>query len=146
MTMDVLAAIQERKPWLERFTRTEYADAFRAYTFRFTPVCRAALAERPPEELAAELAAALEEGRKRERFWNRSTRAFEEKQMVVAYFGPMLLDMGRGDFVEAFRAEWARRWPKDTWKAVPFDKLRRSFRRTFMGFEVPDRHDDGDDD
>ena len=40
-----LEAVQDGKPWIKRFTKKEYAQAFAEYTARFGPLYEAALAK-----------------------------------------------------------------------------------------------------
>ena len=143
MNEALLSAVQEKTAWLERFTRTEYAKAVQDYKTRYGAAVRTAIrdADGNPDALASALCDALSAGWKREAFWKRTSRRFDEKRMIFLYLSPMLLEIGEGDFARTLQAEWARRYPKDAYKIVPWEKLQSGFRLTIMGFEVP-RHDE----
>ena len=144
MNRELLAAVQNGRPWLDRFTRPDYPKAFAEYARRFGPLYRAAIADagERPAELAAEIVDALAMERTRERFWNRTARAMDEKRMAVAYLSPMLAEQGDGAFAEALRDAWAARWPRDAYRTTTYDKLRRSFRNTYLGFDLGIREED----
>ena len=144
MNRELLAAVQNGKPWLDRFTRPAYPKAFAEYAARFGPLYRAAIQEagERPEELAAELVDALARERTGERFWNRSVRAMDEKRMAVCYLSPMLMEQGDGAFAEALREAWSARWPRDAYQTASYDKLRGSFRTTILGFDLGIRDED----
>lgn len=147
MNRELMSAIQDTKPWLVRFTRTEYAEAFREYQRRYGTAYRDAIrdADGDLSALAEAILDELSEGWKREIFWKRSTRRFEEKQMIFRYLSPMLLDAGDAEFAECLREAWRRRWPKDAYKTVTWRKLQNGFRLTVMGLEIGSRHGDDED-
>ena len=147
-TIQILsAAVQDSKPWMERFTRQQYPDAFREYQNHYALPYRNAIHNADsPEHLAKILLDALEQGWKTESFWRRSTRIFAEKQMVVVYLAPMLADAGEKTFAHCLRDEWCRRRPKDHWKIAPYETIRDSFRTTIMGIVVEPRHTETEDD
>ena len=106
MSLPLTAAIQNGRPWLDRFTRLEYRKAFRAYMDQYGKDCLALIQNaQDPEVLAEEVLGELEAGRKKLRFWNRGERIFDEKQTVIKYFAPMLLELGCEDFAQIFRTE-----------------------------------------
>ena len=146
MNEALLSAIRERKSWLERFTRTEYEQAFQEYQRQYGHVYREAVRESKenPAALAAEILDELERGWKREAFWKRSSRRFEEKQMIFLYLSPTLLETGQEAFAECLREEWRKRWPKDAYQVVTWRKLKKGFRLTIMGFDVGSRQDEDD--
>ena len=94
MNDELLAAVQTGREWMDRFTRKEYTRAFREYTQRFGPLYMEAVraaGEKGLGALAGSLLDGLEEGWKRQRFWNRAAVRTTEKQMMVTYLSPMLL-------------------------------------------------------
>ena len=128
MSLPLTAAIQNGRPWLDRFTRLEYRKAFRAYMDQYGQDCLALIQNaQDPEALAEEVLGELEAGRKKLRFWNRGERIFDEKQTVIKYFAPMLLQQGDEAFAEQFRQAWSRRWPKDSYEHATFEQLNKSF-------------------
>ncbi|MBR3569564.1 MAG: hypothetical protein IKN96_02015 [Oscillibacter sp.] len=143
MNEGLLSAIRERRPWLERFTRTEYEQAFQEYRKQYEELFREALRNADADSLAAETLGELEKGWKAEKFWKRPARRFEEKQMIFMYLSPMLLEMGEEAFAAALRDAWRRRSPKDAYEVVTWRKLKKGFRLTVMGIEVG-RGDDED--
>ena len=146
-TAPLLPAIQDGKVWISRFTGKEYDKAFQEYCARFAPLYREAL-------LSAGEAAALAEplldgiagGWARQKFWNRSVALMNDKQMIVCYLSPMLLeDPFCAPLAEALQTGWAARWPKEAYSVAPLAKLRRGFRPTFLGITLPFKNDGGDE-
>lgn len=91
-----LEAVQDGKPWIKRFTKKEYAQAFAEYTARFGPLYEAALAK--PESLPAlaeELLDGIAAGWQRQRPWNRTVALMNDKQMLVTYLSPHAAKAGR---------------------------------------------------
>ena len=146
MNEAVLSAIQDRKEWLARFTRTEYEQAFHEYCNQCGEVFRGVIreADKDPAALIESMLDSVSEGWKREAFWRRTTRRFEEKQMVFLYLTPMLLEMGEEAFAQSLREAWRKRWPKDGYEVVTWKQIKRGFRLTIMGFEVGNRQEDED--
>jgi hypothetical protein len=81
----------------------------------------------------------LEQVRKREHFWNRGAKVFDEKQMVIKYFAPMLLQQGDEAFAEQFSQAWSRRWPKDSYEHATFEQLNKSFVNVILGITMPNK-------
>lgn len=135
----LLAAIQDGKPWLARFTRKLYDAAYQEYRAKYGPLFReAADGEEGAEAVAEVLLDGLAEGWKRQRPWNRSLVQMEDKQMIVCYLSPMLLeDPVCAALEEKLRQGWAARWPKEAYQAAPLEKIRKGFRPTFLGISLP---------
>lgn len=144
----LLAAIQDGKPWLARFTGKEYDKAYQEYRARYAPLFReAALAdgEEGIEALAEVLLDGLAEGWKRQKPWNRSLAQMEDKQMIVCFLSPMLMeDPVCAPLEEKLREGWAARWPKEAYRAASLEKIRKGFRPTFLGIALPfgEKNDD----
>lgn len=147
-TAALLAAIQDGKSWLDRFNRKDYDRAFQEYRERFGPLYREAALSAGEEGLAALAAAVLDglaAGWAGQRPWNRSLAQLNDKQVIVCYLSPMLLeDPACAALEEALREGWAARWPKDAYRAAPLAKLRKGFRPSFLGIPLPfgNREDD----
>lgn len=137
----LLAAIQDGKPWLDRFTGKEYDRAYQEYRAKYAPLFReAALAdgEEGIEALAEVLLDGLAEGWKRQKPWNRSLAMMNDKQVIVCYLGPVLMeDPVCAPLEEKLREGWAARWPKEAYKAASLEKIRKGFRPTFLGIALP---------
>ena len=107
----LLAAIQDGKPWLARFTGKEFDKAYQEYRERYAVLFReAALAdgEEGIEALAEVLLDGLAEGWKRQKPWNRSLAMLNDKQMIVCFLGPMLMeDPVCAPLEEKLREGWA---------------------------------------
>lgn len=152
MNTELLAAVQSGGDWLERFTRRDYAAAFKEYTERFGPAYMEAVRLAGGEEtalsaLADGLLDTLEAGWKRQRIWNRTTAKVSDKQMLVEYLSPMLLGLtepGCARLAELLRDRWAARWPKEAYQTASYAKILGGFRYTIMGFEMPKRFTDPD--
>ena len=144
MNAELLSAIRERKPWLERFTRTEYEQAFAEYQTRYGVLWKGAArnAGDDASALAEELLDEIATGWASERFWKRSARRFEEKQMIFLYLSPMLLELGEESFATSLRDAWRKRWPKDAYEVVTWRKLKKGFRLTIMGIAVGQQDED----
>ena len=140
MSSPLAAAIQNGKLWLDRFTRREYAKAFRAYMEQYGKSCLALIQNTDdPVALAEQTLDELEAGRKKLRFWNRGATVFNEKQTVITYFAPMLLELGCEDFAELFRTAWIRRWPNDPYESGSFEQLNKSFVNVILGITMPNK-------
>ena len=145
----LLAAIQDGRPWLARFTGKEYDKAYQEYRARYAPLFReAALAdgEEGVEALAEVLLDGLAEGWRRQKPWNRSLAQMNDKQMIVCFLGPVLMEDPVCAPLEAkLREGWAARWPKEAYRAASLEKIRRGFRPTFLGIALPFGGNDGED-
>ena len=125
----LLAAIQDGKPWLARFTGKEFDKAYQEYRERYAEGV---------EALAEVLLDSLAEGWKRQKPWNRSLAMLNDKQMIVCFLGPMLMeDPVCAPLEEKLREGWAARWPKEAYKTPSLAKLRKGFRPTFLGITLP---------
>ena len=137
----LLTAIQDGKPWLDRFTGKEYNKAYEEYRAKYAPLFReAALAdgEEGIEALAEVLLDGLAEGWKRQKPWNRSLAQMEDKQMIVCFLSPVLMeDPVCAPLEEKLREGWAARWPKEAYRAASLEKIRKGFRPTFLGITLP---------
>lgn len=142
----LLSAVRDGKPWLERFTIKGYPAAFREYVAAYGEAYRAAIREAgDAAQLADSLLDALADGWRRMRFWNRSSRRFDDKRTIVVYLSPMLLELGEEAFANCLQSEWARRWPKDAYRITTYRKLQKSFRNAIMGIEIGPRRDEEDE-
>lgn len=138
----LLAAIQDGKPWLKQFTgKAEYDRAFAAYRERFAPLYREAVIAAGEEDLPAladVLLDSLAEGWREHKPWDRSLAQLSDKQMLVCYLGPLLLeDPACAPLEELLRQGWAARWPKEAYQKPSRETLRKGFRPTFMGIPLP---------
>ncbi len=137
----LLAAIQDGKPWLERFNGKEYDKAYQEYRAKYAPLFReAALAdgEEGIEALTEVLLDGLAEGWARRKPWNRSLAMLNDKQMMVCFLGTVLMeDPVCAPLEEKLREGWAARWPKEAYRAASLEKIRKGFRPTFLGIALP---------
>lgn len=135
----LLSAIQDGKPWMARFTGKEYDRAYQEYRAKYAPLFReAADGEEGVEALAEVLLDGLAEGWKRQKPWNRSLAMMEDKQMIVCFLGPVLMeDPACAPLEEKLREGWAARWPKEAYKPASLEKIRKGFRPTFLGITLP---------
>lgn len=142
----LLAAIQDGKPWIDRFNGKEYDRAYREYREKYGPLFREAAlfdGEEGVEALAEVLLDGLAEGWKRQKPWNRSLARVNDRQIIVCYLSPMLLeDPVCTPLAEALREGWAARWPKEAYRIASAEKLRKGFHATFLGFPLPKRGED----
>ena len=143
MNVEQLAGAVRETDYLKLFDRHHYDKAFREYVQRFAPLyaqaLRAAGAEGLPA-LAEALLTELEGGWRRQRLWNRTSVQISEKQMVVTYLSPMLLELEDQpwgtDFARALRDAWGARRPKDAYRIASYRKLASGFHNTIMGIDV----------
>lgn len=96
-TSELCAAVWEAPDWLARFRRREYPQAFQEYQERFGSLYAQAVEETEGdlttlEGLANDILDELEAGWNR-RFWNRGAVRVEEKQVIVSFLSPMLLEL-----------------------------------------------------
>lgn len=138
-TESLLPAVQEGKLWSPRFTKREYAKAFQEYRARFAPLFEEAFRSAGEEGLPALAEALLDglaEGWKRQRFWNRAVAQIDDKQMLVSYLSPMLMEMGAERFCHLLRDGWAARWPKEAYLVGTFEELNGGFRNAIFGISL----------
>ena len=146
-TSELCAAVWEAPDWLPRFRRQEYPQVFQEYQKRFAPLYAQAVEETEGdltalEGLANDILDELEAGWKRRRFWNRTAVRVEEKQVIVSYLSPMLLELPDplcGRLAGMLRQGWADRWPKDAYQITTFEVLQKGFRNSILGIELPDK-------
>lgn len=143
MSTEQLAAAVQETAYLERFTRREYDKAFREYADRFGPLYLEALRSAGEEglvQVAADLMTALEAGWRRQRIWNRTKVQTSEKQMVVVFLSPMLLELeeqpAATELAKALRDVWGARRPKDSYRIASRKKLASGFRNAILGIDV----------
>ena len=134
----IVAAIQKGRHWLDRFTRLEYRKTFAEYVKTHWERCRPQLEEYRdnPAALAEQILDELEADRKKIRFWNRGAEIFDEKQTVIKYLCPMLLQKGEEEFARSLRDAWCRRWPKDPLEIASYEELDRSFVNVILGITL----------
>lgn len=145
---DLCAAVWEAPLWLPRFCRREYPKAFSEYEARFAPLYAAAVKEAGEEtdgvrHLAGEILDELERAWKRRRFWERSAVRVEEKQMIVDFLSPMLLEQSDPMCLRLagfLRQEWVERWPKDPYQITTFSVLQNGFRNAIFGIDLAGKH------
>lgn len=150
MTDALLAAIQTDRAWLDRFTRREYGKAFKAYKEQFAPAYLEAVRAREEDPdalgaLAEELLDGLEAGWRRRHFWNRGAVKVNEKQMLVDFLSPMLLDLeepGCEQLAERLRQGWEARWPRDAYRTATYAQLQNGFRNSILGIDLANKHMD----
>ena len=147
---ELCAAVWEAKAWLPRFRKNEYAKAMREYRECFGPGYVRAVKETEGdltklEDLANGILEELEAGWKRRRFWERSAVRVEEKQMIVDFLSPMLLeepDPLCGRLAGMLRQGWADRWPKDAYQITTFEVLQKGFRNSILGIDLGGKYSD----
>ena len=145
---ELCAAVWEAKAWLPRFRKNEYAKAMREYRECFGPGYVRAVKETEGdltklEDLANGILEELEAGWKRRRFWERSAVRVEEKQVIVSFLSPMLLDQPDplcGRLAGMLRQGWADRWPKDAYQITTFEILQNGFRNSILGIDLSGKH------
>ena len=135
----LLGAVQDGKPWMARFTGKEYARALQEYRERYASLFREAMLDEDEAPALAEvLLDGLAEGWARRKPWDRSMAQMNDKQMLVCFLSPMLLeDPVCAPLAESLREGWAARWPKEAYRVAPAGELQRGFRPTLWGFPLP---------
>lgn len=143
MTERLMAAFADSAAWLSRFSRLDYAPAFREYCVRFLPDYLAAAEEAGDEgipALAERLLDAMETHWKAERFWNRAVVRTDMKQVLTFYLTPALIsEQSLRPLAAALRDGWNRRWPKEPYHAAGFDTICKGFKWKILGFEMPEK-------
>ena len=145
MRAELLAAVQDNKEWMKRFSRREYFQAFKDYTAtyasQYLAEVRAAGGEDRLKAKAEELLDDLAAGWAKKWFWSRSEAKSMDKQMLLCYLTPMLLgleDESCRRFAEILQQSWSARWPKDGYQLATYKELRKGFRNVIMGLEFKD--------
>ena len=143
MYVDALcAAVWEADDWLKRFNRADYEEAFHRYQERFAPLYARAVREAEDVEGLQKLADAVLDAL--ERNWNkrllgRGARMVDERQVVVCFLSPMLLeepDPLCARFAGVLRQSWADRWPKLEYHITTYEVLYSGFRTSILGIDV----------
>lgn len=135
----LLPAVQDGKSWLHRFTKKEYPKAFGEYQKRFAPLYEEALRAAGAgglKALADALLDGLEAGWKRQRIWNRTVARMDDKQMLVTFLSPLLMDMEAEAFCQALRDGWAARRPKEAYRIGTYQELNSGFRNAIFGISL----------
>ena len=143
MSLEQLAPAVRETDYLKRFDRHQYDKAFREYGERFGPLYAEAIraaGEAGLADLAASLMDELEAGWRRQRIWNRTKVQTSEKQMVVVFLSPMLLELeeqpAATELAKALRDVWGARRPKDSYRIASRKKLASGFRNAILGIDV----------
>lgn len=142
MSVEQLAGAVRETEYLKLFDRHQYDKAFREYSERFGGLYAQAIrdaGEAGLPELAQALMEELEAGWRRQRIWNRTSVQISEKQMMVAYLSPMLLELEEPlgiAFAKTLRDVWGARRPKDPYRIASRKKLSSGFHNTIMGIDV----------
>lgn len=143
MIQRMLSAVADPKPWLAKFDRYGYEEAFQAYQDQYAALYREAVqaaGETGLDALADALLDAVAASWKQLRFWDRSAARVETKQVIVGYLTPMLLEEPElRPFAAALRDRWKARWPRDAYHAAGYDRIRSGFKLKIMGFEIPEK-------
>ena len=144
MIEELLKAIIHGKPWIDSFTRFSYRDAFSQYRVQYEASFASAVVQVPSlEELAEQLVAAVEDGWKKERFWNRAAAKVNDKMMLVAYLTPLLLSSQEPlcrAFAPILCQAWNARWPENPYQVADYDAILDGFRNSIMGFDLEGKH------
>ena len=143
MNIDALcAAVWEAERWMKQFNRKEYRGAFRRYGAKFAPLYVQAVQEAEDREglqaLADDMLDALERRWKR-RWLGRGALMVDERQMIVSFLSPMLLeqpDARCGRLAGMLRQRWADRWPKLEYRITTYEVLCTGFRTSILGIDV----------
>ena len=155
MRDQLLAAIRQCEPYLEKFNRQEYAKAYKSYKDTYAQVFLEAMEATEPvgDELinatAADLLNALEAGWRGERFWNRSMVKTKQKQMMIFYLSPMLLELEDprcARLAELLRDGWAARWPRDAYEIGSYKTIKSGFHNVILGVDLDSLNRSHDDD
>ncbi len=144
MTQALLEAIVQTHPWVVRFTRYEYREAFQEYSRCYAPrYAEAAAHSEDISALAGEIIDALVQQRVGLRFWNRGAAAAEQKTVAVCYLTPMLLQSEEPrcrELAFALCEKWREKWPKNGYETADFATLADGFRRSIMGIDLANKH------
>jgi len=144
MRQELLDAIQTGETWLKQFNRQEYGRAFKTYvkTYGAAYMEETRAAEGKEEllrALADQILNGLEEGRRKQRFWNRSVARTNEKMTIVQYLSPMLLGLeepGCKELARLLRDGWNARYPKDKYEIASYERIRKGFRNVILGLDL----------
>ena len=155
MNTDALcSAVWGAREWLEHFNRREYEKYFKLYMDRYGEVYAQAVRDADGDEtklraLAESILDGIEAGWKRQRIWNRASVRVEEKQVIVDYLSPMLMELPDpkcGRLAGMLRQVWAERWPKDAYQMTTYEVLKGGFRNSILGIDLSGKHINPDKD
>ena len=135
---ELIGAVSDSRTWLGRFNRTEYKEAFREFADRYSPACLDALREQGPEAVSGSVLEGLGEAQRRERIWNRSALRFNQRQMLVVFVTPMLLELGEEGrrLAELLRDGWEQQRPGERYAIASFQELNDGFYDRILGIDL----------
>lgn len=141
MNETLLSAITITKPWLQRFTRFAYREAFAEYTKQYGELYRQEIdGTMDPGILAESLLDGLQAHWKKQLLWNRTAARIDCRQMVILYLSPMLMKQGEEEFSELLRQRWSERWPDTEYRVSSYEKLLNGFRNSVLGIDLANKH------
>ena len=136
-------AIANGKKWNDTMTRFNYREVYDSYRQLHLDACMEEIrGTDDTRSLASSLLDLLENRWKGISFFSRSAEKENDKIKAVMFFLPMLLDTGDprcASFVSGFLQEWNGRFPKWTMQAASSEEIEKGFRRTILGFQIPDK-------
>ena len=140
----LMDAVSDGQKWNDPKINTRYREMLDAFRQRNADACMTEIAgAEDPRCLASDFLNQLETRWKGFSFLSRSGKQEDDKLKIVTFLLPMLLDTGDPDcyaFVSAFQEEWNGRYPKWILRAASGEEIAGGFRRTFLGFQIPDKN------
>ena len=139
----LMDAVSDGQKWNDPKISTLYRDMLDSFRQRNADACMEEIAGADDLRcLAADFLNQLEARWKGFSFLSRSGKQEDDKLKIVTFLLPMLL--GTGDpacnaFVSAFQEEWNGRYPKWILRAASDEEIAGGFRKTFLGFHIPDK-------
>ena len=139
-----LDAVADGQKWNDPKISTLYRDMLDSFRQRNADACMKEISGAEDlRSLAADVLDQLEARWKGFPFLSRSGKQEDDKLKIVTFLLPMLLDTGDPAciaFVSAFQEEWNGRYPKWILRAASGEEIAGGFRRTFLGFQLPDKN------
>ena len=139
-----LDALKKNRPWVNRFTRFDYREAFQDYRDVYEKTCRLQLSEMQDYVFGASaFMDELEQHWKKQFFFNRTAERVDCRMTAVSYFIPMLLlcDEERARvFAEALKQERESRYPKEKLGISDYETILNGFRFSILGVDIERKH------
>ncbi|MBQ3663103.1 MAG: hypothetical protein II914_03105 [Clostridia bacterium] len=136
-------AIANSRKWNDTETRFHYREILDDYRQQHLDACAEEIGKADdPQSLASALLDRLETRWKGIWFFSRSAEKENDKLKAVMFLFPMLLDAedpACTAFVSALQNEWNTRFPKWTLQAASSETIAGGFRRTILGFKLPEK-------
>lgn len=139
-----LPAVLDGKEYIRDFNCRKYEGAFLRFKDKYSGIFACLLAEGEGRQLADAFFQGLENAWPRKKLV-RKEAILETKMMITLYLTPLLLQLGENGaaFAEALCQKWKDARPGESYEICPYEKIKKSFHKVFLGFDLGPAEDEG---